>query len=80
MGYTEEEYALIDEMNNPENFTFTRRIGPGVGNFGNTDMYAMFNEVASWDIPWSTCVEKYTPLLQAEIDSYNEKVTAYRNK
>lgn len=80
MGYTEEEYALIDEMNDPEIFTFTRRVGPGVGNFGNSDMYAMFNEVASWDIPWSTCVEKYTPLLQAEIDSYNSKVTAYKNK
>ncbi len=80
MGCTAEEYALIDEMNDRSKFTFTRRIGPGVGNFGNTDMYSMFNEVHSWDIPWSTCVEKYSPLLQAEIDAYNSKVLNYKSK
>ncbi len=80
MGYTAEEYALIDEMNDRSKFTFTRRIGPGVGNFGNKEMFDMFNAVSSWDIPWSTCVEQYKPLLQAEIDAHNSKVTAYKNK
>ena len=80
MGYTEEEYALIDEMNDTSKFTFMRRVGPGVGNFGNVEMYSMMNAVHSWDVPWSTCVEQYKPLLQAEIDAYNEKVAAYKQR
>ena len=80
MGFTAEEYALIDEMNDQSKFTFTRRIGPGVGNFGNVEMYNMMNAVHSWDIPWSTCVEQYKPILQAEIDAYNNKLKTYKEK
>lgn len=78
MGYTKEEYKIIEEMNDRSKFTFTRRIGPGVGNFGNSGMYAIFNEVACWDWAWSGVVESHTPELQAEIDAYNKKVLAYK--
>lgn len=78
MGYTKEEYKIIEEMNDRSKFTFARRIGPGVGNFGNTGMTAMFNEVAYWDWAWSGVVETHTAELQAEIDAYNKKVLAYK--
>ena len=46
----------------------------GVGNFGQTEIFTMFNSTVDWGTPWSTNVETTYPILQAQIDSINKKL------
>ena len=72
-GFTDEVYALMDEMNS-DKFTILPSQMEGVGNWGNDEMFSMFNQLAQWDQPWSTVVETYYPVLQAQIDAMNAKL------
>jgi len=52
----------------------------GVGNWGNDQMWIMWNEIGQFGDPWSTCIQKYSPLLQSEIDNANSNVKAQTKK
>ena len=71
-GFTDEVYALMDEMNSNK-FVIQPNQMEGMGNWGNSDMFTMFNDLAQWDVPWSTVVETYYPVLQAQIEATNQK-------
>lgn len=46
----------------------------GVGNFGQDEIFKMFNNTLEWGTPWSTNVETTYPILQAQVDSVNAKL------
>lgn len=46
----------------------------GVGNFGQEEIFTMFNNTLDWGTPWSTNVETTFPILQAQIDAINAKL------
>ncbi len=78
-GFTPDIYNLQDEMDSSK-FTFVVPRMLGVGNWGNDQMWIMWNEIGQFGDPWSTCIQKYSPLLQSEIDNANSNVKAQTKK
>ncbi len=69
-GFTEEQMQLLDEL---QGDAFTQVIPKmlGVGEWGNTYMWEMWNELAVYETPWNTVLEKYYPILDNEIEAAN---------
>ena len=70
-GYTAEQEALLDEMRNSDKFVFLRAPSLGVGNWGYDAMWVLWSDVGLFEVPWSSTVEKFYPILQEEIDITN---------
>lgn len=78
--FDKKNYAYPDEVaedlafiNNTKNFKLNIVRTQGVGNFGQTSIFEMFND-SVWGVPWATTVEKMYPVLQTQIDTVNVKL------
>ncbi len=72
-GYTDEMFALQDEMNSSK-FTLAFSQQASIGNWASDEgMWNMWSDVGLFETPWSSTVEKYAPILQANIDLANKE-------
>lgn len=72
-GYTDEMFALQDEMNSSV-FTKVYSWQSCVGNWAsNEGMWNLWSDVGLFENTWSTVVEKYAPILQANVDMANNE-------
>lgn len=69
-GFGEEEMARIDELENGD-FEFVTSRSAGVGEWGNVAVWELYNEIGVYENPWNTVLEKYEPILKAEIQTAN---------
>ncbi len=69
-GFSAETQALQKEFNG-DNFEKTLFISYGVGQWGNIYQYNLWSDVGLFTGSWAETVEKFYPILQAEIDTMN---------
>lgn len=69
-GYTDEQVDMLREVKEKATLVYPQYMG--MGNFGNQGQWEMFGELYTWNFPWETQVEKYYPVLQAEIDEVKD--------
>ncbi len=76
-GWTDEQKALMKEMDESPYFTKLIFRHAGVGNWGNAaeGQWNLWSDVGLFEVPWLSTVEKFYPVLQAEIDVANGMVT-----
>ncbi len=69
-GFSDDVIALRQEFNGDafEKIVF---ISYGVGQWGNIYQYNLWSDVGLYTGSWSESIEKYYPILQAEIDTMN---------
>ena len=80
-GYDDEDFDLMEEMNNPAKFNLLLREDEGMGNqWGNQQQFDMTNQLGNWEKPWATCVEEYFPMLSAGITEINKKMDDFLKK
>lgn len=65
--------ARFDEINNNKKFVRVLNRMSGVGNWNNSGMWGLMDEISKWGTPWTTCLEKYYSKFQSEIDTANIK-------
>lgn len=67
-GYSDEDYALIDEMDDLSKFTLVQVRDEGLGvNWSNSQRAEFLNNVMRWNKSWAAQVETNYPLLNAAI-------------
>lgn len=71
-GYTDDMMALFDEMDS-DKFTLVFPRASSVGEWGNSAMWELWNEVGVYEVPWTSVLEKYYPILQSEIEAANSE-------
>ena len=64
--------ALFDEMDS-DKFTLVFPRASSVGEWGNSAMWELWNEVGVYEVPWTSVLEKYYPILQSEIEAANSE-------
>lgn len=68
-GYTEEDYALIEEMDDLTKFSLVQIRDEGLGvNWSASQRGEFLNNVMRWNKSWASQLETYYPLLNAAID------------
>ncbi len=70
-GFTDAIFALRDEFNRNDLFAKTTFQAYGVGQWGNIYQYNLWSDVGLFTGSWAATVEKFYPILQAEIDTVN---------
>lgn len=67
-GYSDEDYALINEMDDLSKFTLVQVRDEGLGvNWSASQRSTFLNNVMSWNKSWASQVETYYPLLNVAI-------------
>ena len=70
-GYTDEMFELQEEMNSSK-FEKTFTWQSTVGNWASDEgMWNLWSDVGLYETPWSNTVEKFAPILQANVDLAN---------
>lgn len=72
VGYTDEMLELNKELYDNNKFVPVPSRMEGIGNWDTSGMFNMIDEISAWGTPWTTCLETYYPVFQAEIDRANE--------
>lgn len=71
--YTDEMFALQDEMNSSR-FTKSYSWQSSIGNWASDEgMWNLWSDVGLYETPWANTVEKFAPILQANVDMANKE-------
>lgn len=73
-NFSDEQLDLLTEMNKKLTLFYPQYTG--MGNFGNKAQWEMWGELYTWNLPWETEVEKFYPILQAQIDEVKDAYKA----
>lgn len=71
---TDEQCDMLREIKTEATLVYPKYLG--MGNFGNKSQWELFGELYTWNFPWESQVEKYYPVLQADIDSVKDAYLA----
>ncbi|MBO5200646.1 MAG: hypothetical protein J6B93_05130 [Clostridia bacterium] len=75
-GCDEEDFALIDEMNDPAKFEILPIIDEGLGiTWSSTEKQTFRKDVLWYNKPWATAIQEYSPLLNTAIKQTAEMKT-----
>lgn len=78
-GYDEEDFALVNEMNDPEKFEIISTLDEGFGvTWSSTERPTFQKEVLWYNSPWATAVQKYSPLLNSAIKDYETSMAEFK--
>lgn len=70
IGLSDEMLKLNEELKDSSKFVPVITRMEGVGNWSSKGMWALLDDVAA-GTPWTTCLETYYPVFQAEIETAN---------
>lgn len=77
-GCDEEDFALIDEMNDPSKFEIIATLDDGFGTtWSSTERQVFQKDVLWYNKPWATAIQEYTPLLNSAINEHTKAMETY---
>lgn len=80
-GNDEEDFALQDEMIDPDKFEIIMTLDEGFGTTWSSNDRLVFQKDVLWyNKPWATAVQEYNPLLNAAIKENADAMAAFKSK
>lgn len=77
-GCDDDDFKLIDEMNDPSKFEIIATLDDGFGvTWSTTDRPAFEKYVMWYNKPWATAVQEYTPSLNAAIKEHSTSLAEF---
>ncbi len=68
-GFDEGDFAMLEELKDPEKFTLVQIRDVGLGTMWSTGKRTeMMGQVLRYNKPWATAVEEYAPILSSGIE------------